>query len=344
MNPHPNLHGPARCSRRLACAALVAAATAALAPLPAMAQAAAAPAGKWPEKAVRVLVAGPAGGSADIVARLMGDLLSKEIGQPVIVEPKPGAGGILAVNELSQAPRDGHTLLVGVNSLVSEIPHIGKAKVDMAKEIVPLAELARGGLVLVANPAVPAKTLPELIAYAKTRPGQLNYASYSAGTLSHVLGLQLNKAAQIDLVHVGYKGSTPALQDVMGGHVPLMFDGIATSLPLLKGGRIKAFAVSTPKRLSLLPNVPTFAELGYPQLEAVGWMGLWCKPEVPAALQQRVREAALKAMAQAGVKERLAEVGFEPGVARSVEEMGKGLRADYERMGGLLKAIDFKPE
>ena len=343
MNPHPNLNGPARCSRRLACAALAAAAAATLLPMPASAQSAA-PSGKWPEKPVRVLVAGPAGGSADIVARLMGDLLAKEIGQPVIVEPKPGAGGILAVNELSQSPRDGHTLLVGVNSLVSEIPHIVKTKVDMAKEIVPLAELARGGLVLVANPAVPAKTLPELIAYAKTKPGQLNYASYSAGTLSHVLGLQLNKAAQIDLVHVGYKGSTPALQDVMGGHVPLMFDGIATSLPLIKGGRIKALAVSTPKRLSLLPDVPTFAELGYPQLGAVGWMGLWCKPDVPAALQQRVREAALKAMAQAGVKERLAEVGFEPGLPRSVEDMNKGLRADYERMGGLLKSIDFKPD
>ena len=340
MNPDR----PARFSRRLACAALAAMATAALLPLNAMAQAAAAPPAKWPEKPVRVLVAGPAGGSADIVARLMGDLLAKEIGQPVIVEPKPGAGGILAVNELSQSPRDGHTLLVGVNSLVSEIPHIVKTKVDMAREIVPLAELARGGLVLVGHPAVPAKTLPELIAYAKSKPGQLNYASYTAGTLSHVLGLQLNKAAQIELVHVGYKGSTPALQDVMGGHVPLMFDGVATSLPLLKGGRIKAFAVSTPKRLALLPDVPTFGELGYPQLEAVAWMGLWSKADLPAALQVRVREAALKAMAQAGVKERLAEVGFEPGLPRGVEEMGKGLRADFERVGALLKAIDFKPE
>lgn len=337
-----------RPARRLAVAAMAAAAITTLLPLQAAAQtsAAASPgqSTKWPEKPVRLIVAGPAGGSADIVARVVGDHLSKEIGQPVIVEAKPGAGGILAVNELSQSARDGHTLLVGVNSLVSEIPHIVKTKVDMAREIVPLAELSRSGLVLVGHPSVPAKTLPELIAYAKPRPGQLNYASYTAGTLSHVLGLQLNKAAQIELVHVGYKGSTPALQDVMGGHVPLMFDGIATSLPLLKAGRIKAFAVSTPKRLSLLPDVPTFAELGYPQLEAVGWMGLWCKPDVPAALQQRVRDAVLKALGQGGVKERLAEVGFEPGLPRSVDEMNKSLRADYERMGTLLKSIDFKPE
>ena len=158
---------------------------------------------------------------------------------------------------------------------------------------------------LVGNPSFPAKTLPELVAYVKANPGKVNFASYSAGTLSHVLGLLLNKAAGIDLTHVGYKGSTPALQDVMGDHVPLMFDGMATSLPLIKGGKIKAFAVSTPKRSPLLPDVPTFTELGYPQLEASAWMGLWVKPDVPAALQAQIREAALKALAQPGVRERL---------------------------------------
>ncbi len=228
---------------------------------------------KWPEKTVRIVAAGPAGGSADIVARLLADQLSKQIGQTVIVDPKPGAGGVLAVNELSLAPRDGHTLLVGVNSLVSEIPHILKLPVVMANEIKPLAEVARGGLVMVGNNALPAKTLPELIAHVKANPGKINFASYTAGTLSHVMGLQLNKAAGIDMTHVGYKGSTPALQDVMGGHVQLMFDGMATSIPLLKGGKIKAFAVSTPKRSPLLPDVPTFTELGYPQLEAVALDG-----------------------------------------------------------------------
>ena len=168
----------------------------------------------------------------------------------------------------------------------------------MANEIKPLAELARGGLVLVGNPRLPAKNLAELVAYVKANPGKVNFASYSAGTLSHVLGLLLNQAAGIDMTHVGYKGSTPGAADVMGGHVPLMFDGMATSLPLIKGGKIKAFAVSTPKRSPLLPDVPTFTELGYPQLEAVAWMGLWVKPDVPAAVQAQIREAALKALAQ----------------------------------------------
>ena len=136
---------------------------------------------KWPEKTVRIVAAGPAGGSADIVARLLADDLAKEIGQPVSSRPKPGAGGVLAVNELSQAPHDGHTLLVGVNSLVSEIPHIVKLRVDMAKEIKPVAELARGGLVMVGAPSVPAKNFAELVGWVKANPGKVNYASYTAG-------------------------------------------------------------------------------------------------------------------------------------------------------------------
>jgi len=299
---------------------------------------------KWPAKPVRIVVAGPPGGSADIVARLLGDQLARDIGQPVVVDPKPGAAGALAVNDLSQAPRDGHTLLVGVNSLVSEIPHIVKLRFDMAHELKPVAELARGGLVLVGAPSFPPQTLAQVVAYAKAHPGQLTYASYSAGTMSHVLGLLLNRAAGIDMVHAAYKGSTPALTDVMGGHVPLMFDGIATSLPLVRSGKIKAYAVSTPSRNALLPDVPTFRELGYPQLEALAWMGLWVNPEVPAAVQAQIREAALKAMGQAGARERLIEVGFEPGQPRSVDDMLRGLKADYERVGAVLKSIDFKPE
>lgn len=316
-------------------------AAAGLAAMPAQAQA---PAAKWPDKTVRIVAAGPAGGSADIVARLIADSLAKDSGQAVVVDPKPGAGGVLAVNDLSQAPHDGYTVLVAVNSLVSEIPHIVKLQKDMAKEIKPLAELSRGGLVLVGNPAVPAKNFGELTGWIKANPGKVSYASYTAGTISHVLGLQLNKAAGLDMTHVGYKGSTPALTDVMGGHVPLMFDALPSSLPMLKGGKIKAFAISTAKRSPLLPDVPTFAELGYPQLEATGWMGLWVKPDVPAAQQARIREAALKVLQQPAVRQRLQEIGFEVGQPRSPEELSKTLAADYERMGTVLKSVDFKPE
>jgi tripartite-type tricarboxylate transporter receptor subunit TctC len=299
---------------------------------------------QWPAKPIRVVVAGPAGGSADIVARLVADQLAKEFGQSVYADPKPGAGGMLAVNELVQAPRDGYTVLVGVNSLVSEVPHIVKSRVDVKRELKPVAELARGGLVLVAAPTFPASSVSELIAYTKAHPATVNYASYSPGTLSHVLGLQLNQAAGIDMTHVGYKGSTPALTDLMGGHVPLMFDGLATSLPLVKTGKIKAVAISTPKRSALLPQVPTFRELGYPQLEAVGWMGLWVQPDVPAPVQQRLRETTLKVLAQPAVRDRLQEVGFEVGQPRSPQELTTSLQADYERVGTVLKSINFKAE
>ena len=307
--------------------------------------AASAHAQQWPQKTLRIVVAGPAGGSADIIARLLADNLGKELGQTVIVDPKPGAGGMLAVSDLSQSPHDGHTLLVAVNSLVSEVPHVMKLRVDMTREVKPVAELARSGLVLVGTPSLPAKDLGQLVAYVKSNPGKVNYASYSAGTVSHVLGLQLNKAAGIDMTHVGYKGSTPALTDVRGGHVPLMFDGLATSIPLINAGKVRAFAVSTPKRSPLLPQVPTFAELGYPQLEAVAWMGLWIKPDVPLPVQARLREAVLKAMAQPSVRDRLQEVGFETaGNGRTPDELTKVLAVDYERVGKVLQEVGFKPE
>ncbi|MDM0022390.1 Bug family tripartite tricarboxylate transporter substrate binding protein [Variovorax saccharolyticus] len=172
----------------------------------------------------------------------------------------------------------------------------------------------------------------------------MSYASYSAGTMSHVMGLHLNKAAGIDMKHVGYKGSPPALADVVGGHVPLMFDGIPTSLPMIKAGRVVPYAVSLPHRSPLLPNVPTFNELGYPQNEAMVWIGLWVTPNAPPAAQERVRAAALKAMGQPAIRERLKELGMDSGQPRTSEELATSLAADYERIGAVLKSIDFKPE
>lgn len=166
-------------------------------------------------KVLRIIAAGPAGGSLDVLSRVLADGLRKELNRPVIVEPKAGGGGALAVNDLMQSPHDGNTVLVSLDALVSEIPHVTKLRIDMFKEVKPIAELARGGLVMVGHPSVPAKTLAEVIAYVKANPGKVNYASYSPGTVSHVTGLQLNKAAGIDMAHVGYKGSPPALNDVM---------------------------------------------------------------------------------------------------------------------------------
>jgi len=296
------------------------------------------------DKVMRIIAAGPPGGSLDFVSRWLADGLQKELNKTVIVEMKPGAGGAVAVNDLTQAPHDGNTMIVSLDALVSEIPHIVKLRFDMAKEVKPLVELARGGLVMVGNPSVPAKTVPELIAYVKANPGKVSFASYSAGTVSHVMGLQLNKAAGIDMAHVGYKGSPPALVDVVGGHVPLMFAGIPNAIPLIKGGKVVPYAVSLPQRSPNLPNVPTFTELGFPQLEALAWVGLFITPDVPAAAQTQLRDAALKVMGQPAMRERLREFGLDAGQPRTPDELAKALRVDFERNGAILKSIDFKPE
>ncbi|WP_280156388.1 tripartite tricarboxylate transporter substrate binding protein [Piscinibacter sp. XHJ-5] len=296
------------------------------------------------DKVLRIIAAGPPGGSLDVVSRLLADGLQKELNQTVVVESKPGAGGALAVGDLMQAPRDGNTVVVSLDAMVSEIPHAVKLRIDMSKEVKPLAELARGGLVMVGNPTVPAKNLAEVIAYVKANPGKVSYASYSAGTVSHVMGLQLNKVAGIDMAHVAYKGSPPALIDVVGGHVPLTFTGIPNALPLLKAGKVVPYAVSLPQRSPLLPDVPTFSELGYPQLEATPWVGLFVTPDVPAAAQTRLREAAVKVMALPATRQRLTEIGFDPAQPRTPDELTKQLRADYDRIGAVLKSINFKPE
>lgn len=295
-------------------------------------------------KPQRLVVAGVAGATTDTLARLLGDGLARQLGQSVIVDPRPGASGAIAVNDLLAAPRDGHTALVAVNSVVSEVPHILRMKVDVAKAIVPLAELARGGLVLVATPSLPANTLPELIAYARARRAALSYASYSTGTMSHILGLQLARAAGIDLVHVGYRGSSPALVDVMAGHVPLMFDALPSSLPLLRAGKIKALGISTPARSPHLPQVPTFAELGFAELETVPWLGLWVAAGVVPSEQARLRDMALDVMSGAQMREKLAELGFERGQPRATEELRQALHGESQRVGAVLASIGFKPE
>ena len=298
------------------------------------------------DKPIRILVGAPAGGTADILARLVGDGLAKSLGQPVIVENKPGALGAIVMESFLVAPRDGHTLLLSVNGLFSEVPHSLKPKYDPLKDVKPLVEVAGSGLVLVGNAALPPKNMAELVAWVKANPGKVNFASYTPGTLSHVLGLQLNQAAGLDMQHIGYKGSPPALQDVMGGQVQFMFDGLATSIPNIKAGKLRAFAVSAPERSFALPDVPTLAELGYKDMTKTAWLALWTHPDAPAAAQQRVRDETLKALAVPAIRDRLMGLGLNVNVSRppTPEEMWKSLAADHRSVGETLKAVNYRPE
>lgn len=298
----------------------------------------------FPDKPLRVIVGAPAGGSADVIARTLGEGMSQLLGQPVVIDNKPGAAGLIGLQELLKAPRDGHTLMIAANGVVSEVPHVMKMPVAPLKELRPLAELARTGLVMVTATQSRIGDVKGAVAYIKANPGKVSFASYSPGSMSHTLGLEFNQANGTDMVHVGYRGSPPALVDVMSGSVAFMFDAPATSIPLIKGGKLKALATTAPRRLAVLPDVPTFSELGYKDLTETVWMGLWSTPEVPVAHQIKLRETALKVLQIPKVREQFAGLGLEVGSGSSQEELGRSLRSASDKQAAMLQAIGFRPE
>ncbi|MBV8272005.1 MAG: tripartite tricarboxylate transporter substrate binding protein [Cupriavidus sp.] len=301
-------------------------------------------AAEWPVKPVRILVGAPPGGTADIVARLVARELQTPLGQPVIVDYKPGAGGTIAVQSMLSSPRDGYTFLLIQKGIASEVPHAIMVSYDPFKDIVPIAQLTRSSLILVGNPNLPAKNLGELVTYVKSKPGKIDYANFGVGTRGQTMGVQFNRVAGLDAGTVSYKGSPAALQDVMGGQVPLMFDGPATSLPFIKSGKLRAYAVASPKRMAALPNVPTFSESGYPDLQDVSWMGLWSAAGVPPAIIAKTRDATLKVTQSAALRPKFEDMGMEPGTPATTDELLKDMRESYERQGALLRSINFTPD
>ncbi|MES2362390.1 MAG: tripartite tricarboxylate transporter substrate binding protein [Pseudomonadota bacterium] len=299
---------------------------------------------EWPTKPIRIVVGGPAGGTADALARIVAEGLTQSLGKPTIVENKPGAAGVLAVNDLVSSAHDGHTLLLIQGGIVTETPQAYKVHFNPFKDLKPLAQISRQGLILVGNNNLPAKNLKELIDYIKAEKGRVSYASYAAGMRAHTSGVQFSRLVGVEMNHIGYKGSPPALQDVMGGHVPLMFDAPATSLQLIKAGKIKAYAVNYPTRITALPEVPTFTELGFPALNEVGWMGLWSTPDLSPIIQAKVRDLTLQYLKQPKQRQRIEAMGMEAGLPLTSEELTKDLRAGYDRQGELLRSIQYKLE
>jgi tripartite-type tricarboxylate transporter receptor subunit TctC len=302
------------------------------------------PAAGWSDRPVRFIVPAPPGGTADAAARIVAERISASIRQPVIVENKPGGGGAIAIHALVSAPADGQALFVGAQNVLTEVPLVLKVGFDPFKDLKPVAEMARSSLVLISHPGFNADTLQELIAFAKSNPGRVTYASYSAGTVSHYAGLLLNKNAGSDLLHIPYKGSPPALQDVAGGRVPLMFDGLVTSLPLIKSGKLKALAIASRVRADLLPQVPTFVELGYPDLEFGNWIGAIASAKMSPELIARINSEIVKTVASQDVRSRLAGLGFEQSPPSTPAQLDRSVRSDYERNAGIVKAFNIKFE
>lgn len=298
----------------------------------------------WPSKPIRLIVTGPAGGTADILARLLAEGLQQDLKQPVIVESKAGASGALGIHELQASGKSGYTFLVIQDGALSEAPLAQKVSYDPFKDLTPLAQLTRTGLVMVANKDMPFQNLQEFISYAKKQPDGVPFASYATGFKAHTSGMQLGQLAKINMRHVGYKGSPPALVDLMGGHIPVMFDGVTTSLPLIRSGKIKALATIYPTRLQALPDVPTFKELGYPQLSKPGWLALWSHPQTPAAIQQKMRDLALAHFSKDAVLKQTADIGMEPGLPVTTAEMIADLKEASHKQAALLKSIGYQPE
>jgi tripartite-type tricarboxylate transporter receptor subunit TctC len=248
------------------------------------------------------------------------------------------------VNALLGAAPDGHTLMVSAQNVLTEVPLVLKVGFDPLRDLKPVAEIGRGGLVLVANLGVPAASVQELIGYAKANRGKLSYASYSPGTASHYAGLMLNQKTGIDLQHVPYKGSPPALTDLVAGQLPLMFDGMPTALPLVRAGKLKALAVTSRDRSPLLPAVPTFAELGYPDIVLVNWVGVTASAKLTPGLAPKIHSEIIKVAADPKTRARLAEVGFEPSPPSTPAELERSVRADYERNAGIVKTFNIRFE
>ncbi|SEB22402.1 Tripartite-type tricarboxylate transporter, receptor component TctC [Variovorax sp. YR216] len=296
----------------------------------------------WPDKPIKLIVAAPPGGTMDIVARVVGQQLSSDLGQPVVVENKPGAGAAIGIQAMLQAPPDGHTLAITASNALAEIPHVMKPPYDPLKDVLPIASLARSGVVLVTSAKVPATDFKSLLAYLQTRKGSGTYASYSPGTVSHYAGLILSDKAGLDFQHVGYQGSPPALQHVLGGQVDMMFDGMLTSVPLIKAGKLRAYGFSGAKRSQHLPDVPTMTELGYPEIQFVGWVGMIGSPKLKPELLAQIQKAVTKAASAPGVHQKLLDVGLEPEIQTDTAALKRDTREMSERNAAIVRKYEIK--
>ena len=295
------------------------------------------------DKPVKLIVPAPPGGTIDVFARIISDQLAHELKQPVIVENRPGAGGAMAVKYMLSQPSDGNTLLVTVTNILTEVPHVLKGGFDAMKDVRPVSQMARSVMVFIASPQFPAKDAKEAIAYIKAHPGQLSFASYSQGTASQYAGVILNQKAGLDMQHVPFPGSAPALAQIMGNQIPLMFDGSVTTKPLVPSGKVKLLAVAYKSRLSDFPNVPTMAEVGYPELDFSNWAGVFASAKTPQPLLEKINATLQKVNASQAVQARYLSTGFEPiKQERTLEQLSTDLQSEYQRNGEIVRNFGIK--
>jgi tripartite-type tricarboxylate transporter receptor subunit TctC len=296
----------------------------------------------WPTKPIKWVVPFAPGGTTDILARTIGDKLAIALGQPVIIENKPGAGGGVGADYTAKAPADGYTIMGGtisthaINaSLYKSLPY------DPVKDFAPITLIARVPNMLVVNPDVPAKNVAELIALMKASPAKYTFASSGNGTSQHLSGELFKTMAGVEMQHIPYKGSPPALQDVVGGQVTMTFDNITTAWPLAKGGKLRALAVTTAKRSSVAPEVPTLAESGLAGYEVGSWQGVFAPAGTPPEIVKRLNAEIVKIIRMPDVNDKLTALGAEP-VGNTPEEFGALVRAEVGKWADVVKKSGAK--
>ena len=296
----------------------------------------------YPSRSVRMIVGFPAGGGADVVGRLICQWLSERLGQPFIVENRAGAGGNLGTEVAVRAPPDGYTLLQAAASNAWNMTLHDNLNFNFLRDIVPVASIIRVPLVMVVNPSVPIKTVPEFIAYAKANPGKLTMASGGNGSPQHVGGELFKMMTGVDIVHVPYKGGAPALIDLMSGRVQLMFDNVPTSLQFIKTGKLRPLAVTSAERAAVLPELPVVADF-VPGYEASAWYGLVAPQGTPGEIVERLNREVNAILARPDVKSQLADLGASllPG---SASDFGKLIVDETAKWGKVIRFAGIKPE
>ena len=301
-----------------------------------------APAASWPSKPIRWVVPFPPGGAMDAIARTLGEKAGKTLGQPFVIENKPGAGGNIGADFVAKQPGDGYTLMITSIGMATNKPLYGKLSYDPIKDFAPVSLLAVVPNVLVTNATQPdVKTAKDVIAAARKTPGKLSYASAGNGTSIHLAGEVFTSLAQVDMLHVPYKGSGPAVSDLLGGQVNYMFDSITSARPHIESGKLRALGLTTAKRSKSLPNVPTLAEAGLPGYEVSPWFAVFMPAATPKDIVAKVNAALLEAMNDPDVVKRFETIGAEP-VGSTPEEMAQHLARESERWTKLIQERGIK--